>query len=308
MPNNRVLDFEWTEAQRRRYAEDGFVVVERLIDPAFAKALEARYDRLFAGKFETGTNPDNFPVQVEEGDPKPITRWMTNPWLSDHTVANFAFHPVFGKLIARLNGWSGTRLLQNNIHWKPPGAPALSMHQDASYHLWCEPADLSSVWVALEETTAEGGTLLFARGSHRWPRLDMAEYRARIEALNLEGFLKPQDFRTFVDRSAEFAAVKPELVPVEVPAGGGAFFQGWVWHGSDANRTNRHRYSISNHGIRRETRFHPTEPANVFGRYKRFKDTAMDEAHFPVLWCDDGYRTDFLDAYMIEGSGAGLRV
>ena len=109
MPNNRVLDFEWTEAQRRRYAEDGFVVVERLIDPAFAKALEARYDRLFAGKFETGTNPDNFPVQVEEGDPKPITRWMTNPWLSDHTVANFAFHPVFGKLIARLNGWSGNR-------------------------------------------------------------------------------------------------------------------------------------------------------------------------------------------------------
>ena len=47
-------------------------------------------------------------------------------------------------------------------------------------------------------------------------------------------------------------------------------------------------------------------PANVFGRYKRFKDTVMDEAYFPVLWTEDGYRTPGMDEYAANGSGAWL--
>lgn len=303
MSDGQVIDFEWSEAQREAYARDGFVVVERVIDPNFAEALKGRYSALFAGDFETGTNPDNFPTPFAEGDLTPATRWMTNPWRSDYTIANFALHGGIGKLIAGINGWSGTKLLQNNIHWKPPGAPALSMHRDISYHLWCVPAEMSSCWVALSDTTAEGGTLQFARGSHKWPGGAIAGYDERIDAKNLEGFLDPTDFKTYVAESARAAGVEPEFVPVEVPAGGGVFFPGLVWHGSDGNRTGHHRHSISAHGVRPETRFHPTIPANVFGRYKRFKDTVMDEAFFPVLWRDDGYRTDFLDAYMEEGSG-----
>lgn len=304
MSNNLVVEFEWSDAQRAQFANDGFLIVDRIIDPACTETLKSRYSPLFAGNFETGTNPDNFPTPVAEGDLSPITRWMTNPWRSDYTIAHFALHHGIGRHIAELSGWSGTRLLQNNIHWKPPGAPALSMHQDASYHLWCAPADLCSCWVALEDTTAEGGTLLFARGSHKWPRTTHEEYQARIEAKNLEGFLDPSDFQTFVMEAAEFAGVEPEFVPVEVPAGGGAFFQGWVWHGSDANRSGQHRYSISSHGIRPETRFAPDVPANVFGRYKRFTDTIMDEAYFPVLWTEDGYRTPGMEDYVAEGSGA----
>ncbi len=306
MSSAMVVDFEWSDAQRARYDEDGFVIVERIVDPACTGILKARYGGLFAGHFETGTNPDNFPVRVAEGDLSPVTRWMTNPWRSDYTIAGFALDAGIGRHIARLNGWPGTRLLQNNIHWKPPGAPALSMHQDTSYHLWCAPADLSSCWVALEDTSAEGGTLLFARGSHKWPRTTLEDYQARIEAKNLEGFLDPSDFKTYVMEAAAFAGVEPEFVPVEVPAGGGAVFQGWVWHGSDANRSDRHRYSISSHGIRPETRFAPDVPANVFGRYKRFNDTAMDEAYFPIVWSEDGYRTPGMDDYVAEGSGARL--
>ena len=306
MAEDQVAAFEWTPAERQRYAEDGFVVVERIIDPDYGRALIPCYGPLFAGRFETGTSPDNFPVEVEEGDLSPVTRWMTNPWRADHAIAHFALHAGIGRLIATLADWPGMRLLQNNIHWKPPGAPPLSMHQDTSYHLWCVPAELSSCWVALTDTTAEGGALLFARGSHKWPRIDISDYEARIAAKNLEGFLDPDDFQTFVRMSAEHAGVEPEFVPVEVPAGGGAIFNGWVWHGSDGNRSARHRYSISSHGIRPETRFHPTIPANVFGRYKRFMDTAMDEAYFPILWCADGYRTPGLDGYMRAGSGAVL--
>lgn len=306
MASKMVADFEWSDAQRAQFEDDGFVVVERIIDPACAEILKSRYSPLFAGNFETGTNPDNFPTPVEEGDLSPVTRWMTNPWRSDYAIANFALHAGIGKHIARLNGWPGMRLLQNNIHWKPPGAPALSMHQDTSYHLWCVPAEMSSCWVALEDTTAKGGTLLFARGSHKWPRTTISDYEERINSKNLEGFLNPENFKTFVKESGVFAGVQPEFVPVEVPAGGGAFFHGWIWHGSDGNHTDQHRYSISSHGIRPETCFDPDVPANVFGRYKRFNDTVMDEAFFPILWTEDGYHTPGMDEYVSEGSGAQL--
>ena len=306
MISHLVKDFEWTREQLAQYQEDGFIVVEQIISPEFADILRSRYAALFAGKFETGTNPDNFPVRVEEGDLSPITRWMTNPWRCDYSIANFALHPTIGKLVARLNAWLGMRLLQNNIHWKTPGSPSLSMHQDTSYHLWCVPADLSSCWVALADTRADTGTLLCARGSHRWRRIDLPDYQARIAEKNLEGFLDPSDFQTFVRESAEYAEVEPEFVPVEVPKGGAAFFHGWVWHGSDANRSTVHRYSISSHGIRPETCFDPAVPANVFGRYKRFNDTVMDEAYFPILWTEEGYRTPGMDEYAATGSGAKL--
>ena len=212
-----VNDFEWSREQLESYQENGFIVVEQVVTDEFAQILKERYSTLFAGNFETGTNPDNFPVKVAEGDLSPVTRWMTNPWRSDYTIANFALHPVIGKLIARLNSWSGMRLLQNNVHWKPPGSPPLTMHQDTSYHLWCVPADLSSCWAALSDTRAETGSLLFARGSHQWPRIDLPEVQARVASKNLEGFLDPADFQTFVREAAEVAGIEPEFVPVEVP-------------------------------------------------------------------------------------------
>ena len=278
-------------------------MVDNLISEVFAGILTGRYSGLFAGKFESGTNPDNFPVKVEEGDLSPVTRWMTNPWRCDYTIANFALNATVGKLIARLNRWSGMRLLQNNVHWKTTGSPPLTMHQDSSYHLWCVPSDLSSCWTALSDTSAQSGTLLFARGSHRWPRLELTEVQVRVAAKNLAGFLDPADFQGSVRAVAEHIGIVPEFVPVEIPTGGAAFFNGWIWHGSDANRSQIHRYSISNHGIRPEARFDPDEPANVFGRYKRFNDTVMDEAFFPILWTEEGYRTVGLDEYASTGSG-----
>ena len=62
MTGSDVLDIEWTDAQRAVYEEDGFLVVDRIIAPAFADTLRPRYSPIFAGKFETGTTPDHFPI------------------------------------------------------------------------------------------------------------------------------------------------------------------------------------------------------------------------------------------------------
>ena len=67
-------------------------------------------------------------------------------------------------------GYGGTRMLQDNCLWKPPGARSLGMHQDGSYADYLVPAEMVTCWVALDDTRAEGGTIEYARGSHRWPR------------------------------------------------------------------------------------------------------------------------------------------
>ena len=92
----------------------------------------------------------------------------------------------------------------------------------------------------------------------------------------------------------------PEIVPVEVPAGGGAFHDGRTWHGSDSNRSDRPRRAVVAHCIAADAHFHPSEVSPVYSRYKRAGDEAMDESFFPVLWTRNGGRSAFLDAYLAE--------
>lgn len=92
---------------------------------------------------------------------------------------------------------------------------------------------------------------------------------------------------------------EPELVVVEVPAGGCAFHHGRTWHGlAKTTRPDKTFHSIGLHTIPADTQFHPTNKAGyIYGRYKRVGDTAMNESFFPILWTEDGYRTPFLADY-----------
>ena len=53
----------------------------------------------------------------------------------------------------------------------------------------------------------------------------------------IEQFHGPADPHADLRQAATAHGVETEFVPVEVPAGGGAFHDGWTWHGSDVNRS-----------------------------------------------------------------------
>ena len=196
-----------------------------------------------------------------------------------------------GRACAALGGWPGARLYQDNVLWKPPGAKPLGFHQDNSYLDFVVPGEMVTCWIALDETTATGGTLEYVRGSHRWDH-----------APPIAQFHGPEDYRKDLDEAAARAGVEPEIVAVEVPAGGGAFHHGWTWHGSGVNRGDRPRRAMVAHCLSAESRFHPTNVGYIYGRYKRFGDTAMDDSFFPVLWTKNGGRSAFLDAYLSGGT------
>ncbi|MEC8998979.1 MAG: phytanoyl-CoA dioxygenase family protein, partial [Actinomycetota bacterium] len=146
---------------------DGFATVDRLVDDHVVEALHDRFDRLFRGRFETGVAPDEVNWQEGTGDPT-LTRQLCNAWKADRLVASVVLDSALGEALAHLAGWPGARIIQDNVLWKPPGARSVGFHRDNAYLAWCRPREMATCWIALDPTTSDGGTIEFARGSHRW--------------------------------------------------------------------------------------------------------------------------------------------
>ena len=275
---------------RRQFETDGFLVRDNLIDANRIPVLHQAFEDVFSGRFETGVRPDEVNWQYETGDPS-RTRQICNGWKANREIARTVLDENIGRAIAELSGWSGVRIMIDNVLWKPAGTKSLGFHQDSAYLSWYTPSDLMTCWIALDDTTADGGTLEFVRGSHRWaPSQPEGEFHA------------PDDYRAPMRAAAEREGVDPEICYVEVKAGGGSFHHGWTWHGSGPNQGNNPRRAIVLHAMRSDVEYQPEHFADgigpIYSRYKRLADNQIDENFFPVLWREDGYRTPGLETYL----------
>ena len=279
-----------TTPDREAFDRDGYLVVERLIDPDRLPALHRAFDDLFDGRFETGVRPDEVNWQSRDGDPS-RTRQICNGWKANRDIARVVLDENIGRAIAELNNWPGVRVMQDNVLWKPPATKSLGFHQDSAYLAWYTPSDLCSCWIALDDTRAEGGTLEFVTGSHRW-RQGQPEGE----------FHAPEDYRAPMRKAAACEGVEPGIRHVEVMAGGGSFHHGWTWHGSGENRSHHPRRALVLHAMRSDAEYDPAHFAEgigpIYSRYKRLGDNRLDENYFPVLWREDGYRTPQIACFL----------
>jgi ectoine hydroxylase-related dioxygenase (phytanoyl-CoA dioxygenase family) len=275
----------WADEQLQDFDRDGFLVVqEGFVDDATVERLRGRFERLFEGDYETGIRPDEV-NWVAGRDPEDRTRQICNGWKADPAIAAQVLSERTGRLAAELIGWDGVRILQDNCIWKPPGTKSLGMHQDGSYLDYLVPSEMITCWIALDDTSAEAGTITFARGSHRWPR--SPENRGEFHA--------PPDWLEPMRRAAP-EGEEVELVPVAVKAGGASFHHFNTFHGSGPNTATVHRRAVISHLIPAGARFSSDAVDPVYSRYRRVGDTAMDESWFPVVWTRDGGRSTWLDA------------
>ncbi|MDF2180948.1 phytanoyl-CoA dioxygenase family protein [Neptuniibacter sp. CAU 1671] len=282
---------ELTPAQIAQYHEDGFLIVDKIIEPEAAADILEKFEAVFDGSYETGVKPDE--VNLPVGDP-PYTKQICNAWKSDLTVARHILSENLGRACAQLAGWDGTRLMIDNLLWKPPAGRSIGFHQDSMYSLWIDKPALVSCWVALGQTTAEGGTLVYIKGSHKWG-----------QAKPIMQFHGPDDDLKEVREWAEANDLEIELVPVVVPPGGGAFHDGWLWHGSRINKTENSRKALAAHFFQHDIEFNPDlmkiGNGPIYGKYKRFGSNEVDESYFPITYRDDGYRTPGLDEFIQRG-------
>mgnify|MGYP003670696027 CR=1 FL=1 len=288
------------DAAVARFHEQGFLVVEGVLDNNRVATLRERFPLLFAGRFDTGIYPDEW--YWREGMSLPdVTRHMANAWKADLTVARLALSADLGRAAAHLMGWPGARLGQDTIWWKTAQAKPIALHQDTSFLDFLDPPRTVTCWFTLDDTARDAGTLEYVAGSHRWPLTPLPD-----------GFHAPDDYRATMRACAEAAGiVPPEPTLIEVPAGSMVFHIGEIWHGSGANLSpDRVRRSIGLHLIRPDATFSDRPGGYIYRRYQRTGDPQMDESYFPILWSEDGARTDWLEGYCASGrrepSGAPL--
>lgn len=280
-----------SNADRRTFEKDGFLVIENVLEPALIERLRASFPRIFKGDFDTGVYPDEW--HWREGVSFPdVTRHMANAWKSDLAIADLALSSDIGCAAAKLTGWPGVKLGQDTIWWKPAGTKAGTFHQDTAFMGFLSPARTITSWFTLDDTAPGTGTLEYVRGSHKWP---LSEIPAN--------FLNPEDYQEPMRLAAEAAGVKnPEIVAVEVPAGSCVIHAGETWHGSEPNRSGDvMRRSIGIHMIPEDAVFSDQHGGYIYRRYQRTGSNDLDESFFPILFSGNGTRTSWLNRYCETG-------
>lgn len=274
----------------KQFTDDGFVVLQNLIDQSRVIELHQAFDDLFHGQFETGVQPDEVNWQFATGDPS-LTRQICNGWKANKCIARTVLDESLGAAIAQLSGWNGVRIMIDNVIWKPPGAKSLGYHQDSAYLSWFTPSDLLTCWIALDDTSADGGTMELIPGSHKW------------ELNKPEGeFHAPDNYRLPMHNAARAQQAKADIAYVEVPAGGGSFHHGHTWHGSGQNVARLPRRALVLHAMQDTVEYVPSNFAEgigpIYSRYKKLGDNTLDENYFPIIWRSDGYRTPQISKFL----------
>jgi 2-oxoglutarate-dependent dioxygenase len=286
---------DWTSEQREAFDRDGFLIVEEgFIDDDTVEVLRERFDHLFEGDYVTGIRPDEV-NWVAGRDPEDRTRQICNGWKADPEIARQVLSERTGRLASELMGWDGVRILQDNCIWKPPATKSLGMHQDGSYLDYLVPPEMITCWIALDDTSAEAGTITYAAGSHTWPR----------SPKNRGEFHAPPDWLAPLERALPDGE-ELRLVPIEVKAGGASFHHYNTFHGSGPNTATVHRRAVISHLLPADTEFHPVNVDPVYSRYRKVGDMTMDESYFPVTWARGGGRSAWLDAELAQDLGGVL--
>ena len=132
---------ELPATDQQTFDNDGFLIVDELIDADTIPRLHQAFSDLFSGKFETGVRPDEVNWQEAGGDPS-LTRQICNGWKANRDIARIVLDESIARTIAGLAGWPGVRIMIDNVLWKPPATKSLGFHQDSAYLAWFAPSDL----------------------------------------------------------------------------------------------------------------------------------------------------------------------
>jgi len=248
-----------------RYARDGFVVLERFVEPAACSALMAAADSIVRA-FRPGPEAVSVFTTHEQsrhtddyflgsGDQircffeedaiasdgvlrVPIERAINKIGHALHDLdpafAAFSRRRELAALVAEL-GMGQPLLVQSMYIFKQPQIGGEVMpHQDHTF-LWTDPPSVLGLWFALEDATIENGCMWALPGSHALPA------RKRFHRLPGGG----AGFEVLDEAALPTAG----MVPLEAPAGTCIVLHGLLVHRSGANRSPRSRQAYSIHLI-----------------------------------------------------------
>lgn len=238
-----------SDAERRRYDETGYVVVERFFPPEEIEEFGKRF--LAIVNEEVPPAPGMLvmrDVMVAKGAVVPGSRPEAIAKIQDFH-ADPVLYPGYVKH-PRLLDWvesfvgPDVKSIHTMLINKPPGVDGRHpLHQDLLYFPF-RPADrIVATWTALERCTRANGCLVVVPGTQRGGLLP--HENPDWEWVNHAYF------------GARGVGDHPERVHLEMDPGDTVFFHPLLLHGSGRNRTTGFRRAISAHYASAECRFLP---------------------------------------------------
>ncbi len=226
-----------SDAHVRSFVDDGFLVLPDLVAADEIATLKADLIALARGHYPC---PSLDPVPSHLTDQEVLEELLCihQPHAISPVIRGFVRHPRITAVLERIVGahlphWDGAvKCMQSMMFVKPPGKPGQAWHQDEMY-IPTRDRSLCGAWIAIDDATVQNGCLWVLPGSHR------------------PGYLfptaTPTDLEEFDGSDACHGFADAGAIPVEIPAGGVVFFNGYLLHRSLRNRSSVYRRALVNH-------------------------------------------------------------
>lgn len=239
MSEAAVLDVPRTlsRQQVQNFVEDGYMVLPGVLSADELDELKEDTVRIARGHYAC----DKLQPLPDTLTPQQILQnilCIHQPHYISPLMLRYVKHPLICGVLsqitaAHLPAWDGSvKCMQSMLFVKPPGFQGQAWHQDEIY-IPTRDRSLIGAWIAIDDATIENGCLWIVPGSHKTGYL----YPQR-EHNNTEEFdFAPESYG--FDTSLE--------MPVEVKAGSVVFFNGYLLHRSQKNRSNIYRRVLVSH-------------------------------------------------------------
>ena len=212
------------------FQREGYLKIPyRIIEEEHLQRLSASYDRVFKGEAvrnlsqTESTNEEAIETTVEKV-------WKVGRmWKRSEEFWHLAnFKPVLDIVESLIGG--SIQLFEDEALYKPANdGGSIPWHQDNGY--WrCQPADLVSIWIALDDADEENGCMNVIPGSH------LSGEFGHSKAETGDGNISKILLKTQVDES--------KVVPIPLSAGHALVHHCLTLHATRPNGSNRDRRAM----------------------------------------------------------------
>lgn len=266
-----------------RYRRDGFVVLPGVFTPSQLRKLRAETAAICRGERGGVRGAASRP---NESDDAVIRRYLCihHPHKLSRLMRKAILQPDIVSMLGAAIG-PNVKCMQSMLFVKGPGKPGQPWHQD-EFFIPTRDRSLCGVWIALDDATVKNGCLWIVPGSQApgviYPTRPLSD---------------PQFDGSPV--AYGFPGGAKNAKPVEVPAGGVVFFNGYLLHQSLANTTaDNFRRALVFHVMSAESLL-PWDDEGRMPHSEDMRDIFMVRGKDPYAWKGT---TEVLEPYLREAN------
>lgn len=150
------------EVEKQSYDQQGFVVVRQLLGKADFAELRDNLDRYIRDVVPTLSHSEAFYQDAR----RPETLKQLHEMGCDDFFRDYIRHPNWVALAEALVG-EPVRSSQPEWFNKPPGTEHVTPPHQDNYYFCLTPANVVTIWCAIDDMDDENGVLRYVAGSHR---------------------------------------------------------------------------------------------------------------------------------------------